>query len=188
MTSHHRKHSSIVSISTNVAGNADKIERYQAFNQWRFVQGDLYHDFIVTGMIVHLGDSKESFILECTSPGRHWICKKTLAQFRDFQAKLEKVFPVEAGKTGRLRVIPKLPRRFIPVGLFSSYFHRKIETFLNDLITLSPLIARSRIFGDFLMDDFIEEMDEAEALHGVHISLPVPQEKQLKCITVTYRQ
>ena len=176
---HHRKHSSITSISTNVAGNAGKIERFQAFNQWRFIQADVYHDFIVTGLLVHRGDDKKSFILECTSPGRHWLSKKTLKQFKSFQRDLEKVFPVEAGSTGRPRVLPKLPR-FFPTR------QSQIEEFLSKLLTVSPLIARSRLIGDCLMEDCIEEADEAEVLHGVHISAPLPFGDELKCLSVEY--
>lgn len=185
MSKHHRKHSSITSISASVAGNAGKIERLQAFNQWRIVQSDLCHDFIITGLLVHRVDDRQSFILECTGPGRHWLSKKTLAQFRDFQTKLEKVFPVEAGRTGRLRILPSIPK-YLPKRLFYGYYHGKVTQLLNSLITVSPLIARSRVLGDFLMDDCMEDTDEAEILHGVHISPPLSQEKVLKCSFVEY--
>jgi hypothetical protein len=176
---HRRKKSSITSISTTVAGNVGKIERFQAFDQWRFIQADLYHDFIVTGFLVHRGEEAKTFILECTSPGRHWLSKKTLKQFKTFQENLEKVFPVEAGSTGRPRVLPKLPR-FFPTR------QRQIERFLSALLTVSPLIARSRLIGDFLMEDCIEEADEAEVLHGIHISAPIFTGDELKCRVVEY--
>ncbi len=177
---HHRKHSSITSISTKTAGNADKIERFQAFNQWRFIQADLYHDFIITGLLVHRGDKKNTFILECTSPGRHWLSKKMLKHFKTFQEEIEKVFPVEAGKTGRPRVIPKLPY-FLPTKL------KHVKEFLDKLLTASPLIARSRLIADFLHEDCVEEADEAEILHGIHISSPLPLGNELFCKSVEYR-
>lgn len=190
---HHRKSSSISSISPGVTGDSERIERFQAFNQWRFEQAELCMDFVVSGVIVHLGHNF-GFIIECTSPSGHWLTKKTIDQVKAFQKRLEQVYPVEAGKTGRPRIIPKLPcwpvtQKILELSpSLKRYYKRKLQKFMDQMLTRSLLIARSRVFEEFLRSNCVEveESDEQNYVHGLYISSPKPKGNVLKCINVDF--
>ena len=57
---HHRRNSSVTSLSASAAKNPEKIERLQAFDKWRAEQTDLSPNLFITEIYVHLShDSVE---------------------------------------------------------------------------------------------------------------------------------
>lgn len=191
---HHRRNSSISSLSASAAGDPDKIQRQQALDRWCVDQADLCPDFSITAVRVHAGlRCGRWFVLECTSPDGHWMVEKSLPQLYRFQKELERVFPVEAGSTGKPRILPLLPwiqclGPLLKGGIYAWYM-RRISCFMRHLLSVSILVAKSRVVGEFLKSDMVTEaqaLDDEGVACDVEISGPFVEGQKLACRVVSF--
>ena len=189
---HHRRNSSVTSLSASAAKNPEKIERLQAFDKWRAEQTDLSPNLFITEIYVHLSHRKRgNFVIECMGPAGHWLIEKNLKEFRQFQTKLELAFPVESGTTGKPRIIPnsiflKCPNWLLTKKEIHGWYRFRIERFMRLVLDCSKLVAKSRLIEDFVGKEgqmTIEEEEEEEMWSGkkVRISAPMSERSVLRC-------
>lgn len=189
---HHRRNSSVTSLSASAAKNPEKIERIQAFDKWRTEQTDLCMDLVISEVYVHLSHRKRgNFVFECMGPTGHWLIEKSLKEFCNFQRKIDLVFPVEAGATGKPRIIPipiftKCPKWLLTKKEVHCWYRERIERFMRLLLECSRLIAKSRLIEDFLgkeggMTAAEEEEEEMWSGKKVRISAPMSEKSVLRC-------
>ena len=190
---HHRRNSSVTSLSASAAKNPEKIEKLQAFDKWRTEQTDLCPNLVITEVYVHLSHRKRgNFVIECMGPTGHWLIEKSLKEFRQFQNKLEMAFPVEAGATGKPRILPillfpKCPKWLLTKKEIHCWYQYRIERFMRLLLACSQLVAKSRLIEEFLGKDgqmTAEEEEEEEMWSGkkVRISAPMSEKSVLRCM------
>lgn len=186
---HHKRNSSVTSISATAARNPERIEKLQEFDKWRHEKTSLCFDMVISGIYVHSSHrNRGNFILECTGPSGHWLVEKSFEDFILFIKDLKEAFPVEAGTTGKLRILPKLPLRKCPKWILLKKEIRvwhlvQIERFMRVLLTCSPLVAKSRLMEEFMKSDMLNEIEEQEELSGksVCISAPTIDSDVLRC-------
>lgn len=187
---HHRRNSSVTSLSASAAKNPEKIERLQAFDKWRTVQTDLSPDLRINALYVHLSHRTAGhFVIECCGPKGHWMIEKSLKQMRTFEANLVLAFPVEAGSTGRPRILPKLPFTKCPKWILlkkeiQSWYRYQIEQFMRLLLLkCSVLVTKSRLVEEFLGSDLLTVEEEMEEMSGkkIRIGTPMSDKSVLRC-------
>ena len=188
---HHRRNSSVSSLSASAARNPEKIERLQAFDKWRTQQTDLGPvKHIITSIYVHLSHRKRGMlVIECSSASGHWMIEKSLKQVSQFLTNLELAFPVEAGTTGKLRILPKLhifPKcpKWILLNKEVCHWHRyQIEKFMRLLLDCSVLITKSRLVQEFLDSDHLSAEEGEEEMSGkkMNVSPPMSEKSVLRC-------
>lgn len=187
----HRRSSSVISLSTSAVGhNPQKIEKIQSFDRWRQRQTDLCPDFLISGVYLHSHRlRKGNFVIECMGPVGHWMIEKSLKQLADFQKELDSAFPVESGRTGKIRILPTLPFPKCPNWLLLNkeiykLYKQGIERFMQNILTRSVLIAKSRIVYDFFKSDLLSETDEEDEVAGGRfvVSAPMIQGFRLRCV------
>lgn len=189
---HHRRNSSVTSLSASAAKNPEKIERLQAFDKWKQEQTDLSPNLVISEVHVHLSyRTRGNFVIECMGPSGHWLIEKSLKEFRQFQNKLEMAFPVEAGVTGKPKILPSLMFTKCPKWLLTKkeihcWYRFRIERFMRLLLECSQLVAKSRLIEDFVEKEgqmTAEEEEEEEMWSGkkVRVSAPMSERSILRC-------
>jgi hypothetical protein len=187
---HHRRNSSVTSLSASAAKNPEKIEKLQAFDKWRTVQTDLSPDLMINALFVHLSHrSTGQFVIECCGPSGHWMLEKSLKQMRKFESNLILAFPVEAGLTGRPRILPKLRFPNCPKWLLLKkeiyfWYRYQIEQFMRRLLLeCSIFVAKSRLVEEFLGTDLLTVEEEMEETDGTkfRIGTPMSDKSVLRC-------
>lgn len=190
LNQHHRRNSSVASLSASAARNPEKIERLQAFDKWRTEQTDLCPSLIINGIYVHLSHRKrDSFVIECSSVTGHWMIEKSFKQVDQFQKNLELAFPVEAGSTGKPRILPKLfvlpkcPKWLLLKKEICFWYRYQIEKFMRLLLECSVLISKSRLVEEFLGSDHLSAEEGEEEMSGkkMRISPPMSEKSVLRC-------
>jgi len=193
-TRHHRKRSSVASISASTAANSEKILEYQSLERRLQEHALPSKDFVVTDIIVHSTTALTVFHLECFSPYGHWFTKKKNADFIEFEKLLKKVFPVESGHKGGKRITPKisiychLPEIIIKVERAYRNCKSSIQHYLNGLLTCSPIISRSQLLSQFLKSDIVElDVQELSAsFTKISISSPWIDAPKMYCEITTH--
>lgn len=186
---HHRRNSSVTSLSASAAKYPEKIERLQAFDKWRNLQTDLNPGLMITAIYVHLSHLKSGhFVIECCSPSGHWMIEKSLKDLRVFQKNLDLAFPVEAGVTGKPRILPKLlfpkcPKWLLLKKEIFGWYRYRIEKFMRLVLECSLLIAKSRLVEEFLESGLLNSEEEMEELSGkkMRIGTPMSDKSVLRC-------
>lgn len=186
---HHRRNSSVTSLSASAAKNPEKIERLQAFDKWRNMQTDLSPGLIITTLYVRLSHRTSGhFVIECCGPKGHWMIEKSLKQIRKFEANLVLAFPVEAGSTGKPRILPKLQLPKCPKWLLLKkevhcWYRHQIERFMRLVLECSLLVSKSRLFEEFLDSDLLTTEEEMEEISGnkIRIGTPMSDKSVLRC-------
>ena len=187
---HHKRNSSVTSLSASAAKNSEKIERLQAFDKWRTIQTDLSLDLNINALYVHLSHrTAGNFVFECCGPSGHWMVEKSLKQLRKFEANLVLAFPVEAGSTGKHRILPKLPFTKCPKWLLLKkeihcWYRYQIERFMRRLLLeCSALVAKSRLLEEFLASDLLTTEEQIEEMSGksIRIGAPMSGKSALRC-------
>lgn len=177
---HHRRNSSVTSLSASAAKYPEKIERLQAFDKWRHLQTDLNPGLMITTIYVHLSHRTSGhFVIECCSPSGHWMVEKSLKDLRMFQKNLDLAFPVEAGATGKPRILPKLlfpkcPKWLLLKKEIFGWYRYQIEKFMRLVLECSLLIAKSRLVEEFLESGLLNTEEEMEELSGKKMSIGTP--------------
>ena len=186
---HHRRNSSVTSLSASAAKNPEKIERLQAFDKWRNMQTDLSPELMINALYVHLGHrTVGNFVIECCGPAGHWMVEKSLKNLRMFQNNLELAFPVEAGVTGKPRILPKLlfpkcPKWLLLKKEIHCWYRYQIERFMRLVLECSLLVAKSRLVEEFLGSDLLTAEEETEEMSGkkIRIGTPMGEKSVLRC-------
>lgn len=187
---HHKRNSSVASLSASAAKNPEKIEKLQAFDKWRNEQTDLRPDLVINAIYVHLSHRKRgNFVIECSSVTGHWMIEKSLLQLTQFQRNLELAFPVEAGLTGKPRILPKLyvlpkcPKWILLKKEICRWYRYQIEKFMRLLLECSILVAKSRLVEEFLGTDHLTAEEGEEEMSGLRmrISAPMSDKSVLRC-------
>lgn len=186
---HHRRNSSVTSLSASAAKNPEKIERLQAFDKWRNIQTDLSPGLIISALYVHLSHRNAGqFLIECCGPTGHWMIEKSLKQMRKFEANLVLAFPVEAGSTGKPRILPKLkfpkcPKWLLVKKEIHCWYRYQIERFMRLVLECSLLVSKSRLVEEFLGSDLLTVEEEMEEISGkkIRIGTPMSDKSVLRC-------
>lgn len=188
-THHHRKSSSITSLSAIAARNPEKIERLQAFDKWKSDKTDLCPNLLISNVFLRSSHRKQgNFVVECFSPDGHWMIEKSLKNFADFQKNLALAFPVEAGITGKPKILPKIlfincPKWLLLKKEIHCWYKTQIERFMRSLLACSPLISKSRILEEFVKSDLLNEEEKEVEMNGkrINISAPIMENRCLRC-------
>lgn len=192
---HHKRNSSVTSISATAAKNPEKIEKIQEFEKWRHEMTALCFDLVISSVNVHASHRNHgNFILECTAPSGHWMLEKSFEEFVSFQKKLFAAFPVEAGQTGKPRILPKVPLKKCPKWiLLNKEIHAwhlvRIERFMRVLLTCTPLVAKSMLMNDFMKTGILngqEEQKEAWNGKSLSISTPMTSATAFRCVLMEF--
>lgn len=186
---HHRKNSSVISLNASSSKNSEKIERLQAFDKWKLEKTIPSFSSKVNSVNVHFSHRNAgNYVLECTGPDGHWMVEKSLPDFAEFQKELKLAFPVEAGQTGKPKILPKLKFLKCPHWLLLNreigcWYRNQIGQFMRSLLKCSLLVSKSRLVEEFLDSNHLTFEEEQEELSGMklRISAPISSKNVLRC-------
>ena len=112
-------------------------------------------------------DNKFHFIIECTlANGSHWDLSRIYEDFYELQINLIKMFPDEAGQTGRERTLPYMPGpvQFV-TDKISEGRRENLDEYLHHLLQLGQHITKSVLVCGFFTPrpgDYEVDANEAD--------------------------